>query len=112
MIGQLAASQTSLWPPNHKLVAVTLAATVTDEVDPSPLTRIISVTSNEPVLSGESGDTSPDWVVTGDLSVQLRAERADSGSGRVYTLTVESRDASDNASVQTVLVTVPYQLGD
>ena len=112
MIGQLTASKTSLWPPNHKLVAVTLAATVTDEVDPSPLTRIISVTSNEPVLSGESGDTSPDWVVTGDLSVQLRAERADSGSGRVYTLTVESRDASDNASVQTVLVTVPYQLGD
>lgn len=110
-IEQLTASETSLWPPNHKLVAVTLAATVTDAVDPSPVTRIISVTSNEPVEGEGSGSTSPDWVITGDLSVQLRAERAGGGSGRVYTITVESRDASGNASVQTVLVTVPHDNG-
>ena len=98
----LTASPNMLWPPNHKLVPVTLTASVTDDGDPAPRTRIVGVASNEP------SDGEPDWVVTGDLTLKLRAERDGDGPGRVYTITVESRDYSGNSSVATVTVTVPH----
>ncbi|MBE2213489.1 MAG: HYR domain-containing protein [Opitutaceae bacterium] len=97
----LAASPAVLWPPNQKMVTVNLTANVSDVADPSPVTRIISVTSNEAI------DDS-DWEITGPLTLKLRAERSGSGSGRIYTITVESRDQSGNASTETVLVTVPH----
>jgi X-Pro dipeptidyl-peptidase len=93
----------TLWPPNHKMVAVAVKATVTDAVDPATVTRIIGVTSNEPAAPGES-----DWEMTGAMTLKLRAERAGSGSGRVYTITIESRDASGNSSTVSVNVLVPH----
>jgi hypothetical protein len=66
-----------LWPPNHKLVPISLAGAAG-----STLT-IISVTQDEPVDGTGEGDTSPDAVVQGN-SLLLRAERASSGNGRVY----------------------------
>ena len=42
-------SRTTLWPPNHKMVPITVATKVSDAMDPSPITRIVSVASNEPV---------------------------------------------------------------
>jgi hypothetical protein len=101
----LIASPDVLWPPNHQMVPVTLTADVADVGDPAPRTRIISVASNEP------GHGEPQWEITGDLTLNLRAERAGRGSGRVYTITVESRDFSGNASVETVAVTVPHDMG-
>jgi X-Pro dipeptidyl-peptidase len=98
-----AASPGTLWPPNHKMVAVTVTATVTDAVDPAPVARIIGVASNEPAAPGES-----DWEITGPLTLNLRAERAGTGTGRVYTVTIESRDASGNISTAGVNVVVPH----
>lgn len=77
-------------------------ATATDMCDTSPTCKIVSVTSNEPVLGSGSGQTSPDWVLTdpgpkvspASLGVQLRAERAGGGNGRVYTVNVSCSDAS------------------
>src|SRR2546430_17181280 len=43
-----------------------------DAVDPHPHARILSVTSDQPVNDGGDGDTSPDWLITGELTVQLR----------------------------------------
>jgi fibronectin type 3 domain-containing protein len=106
-IQQLTASPNRLWPANHHMVNVTLAATVTDAVDPAPRTRVIAVESNEPVLGIDDGATTPDWEITGDLTVRLRAERSGVGTGRVYTIIVESRDSAGNASTATVTVTVP-----
>jgi len=103
----LTASPSTLGPPNHKMVTVSVTAVVTDIVDPAPVTRIISVESNEPVNGPDDGNTAPDWVITGNLTLNLRVERSGSGSGRVYTITVESRDISGNASTQTVTVSVP-----
>jgi hypothetical protein len=37
-------------------------------------------------------------------------QRAGNGPGRVYTITVESRDYSGNSSVVTVTVTVPHDM--
>jgi len=69
-------------------------------------TQIVSVESNEPQ------DGPPDWQMTGDLTLLLRAERNGSGSGRTYTLTVEVTDSSGNASRQTVDVVVPHSMTD
>jgi X-Pro dipeptidyl-peptidase len=103
IIESAAASPGSLWPPNHKMVAVTVTAVVTDAVDPAVTTRIIGVTSNEALEGGV-----PDWEITGAMTVQLRATRAGNGTGRVYTITVESRDASGNVSTNPVTVVVPH----
>jgi hypothetical protein len=40
--------------------------------------------------------------------LKVRAERSGSGDGRVYTITVESRDEFGNASTKTVTVTVSH----
>ena len=119
VITSLVANPSTLWPPNHKLVPVTITATATDICDTSPKCRIVSVTSNEPVLGPGSGQTDPDWVITepgpsvspATLGVQLRPERAGGGTGRVYTVTVSCSDASGNTTAGQTTVTVAHDQG-
>jgi hypothetical protein len=103
----LSASPNVLWPPNHKMVPVTIAASVTDAVTPAPLVRIVAVSSNEPADGTGDGHTSSDGEVTGALTLLLRAERSGNGSGRIYTITVETVDAAGNAARRLVTVSVP-----
>jgi hypothetical protein len=100
VIQSVTPSPHSLWPPNHKMEAVTIAVVVTDAVDPAPATRIVSVTSNE--------GSPVDWQIIGPLELNLRATREGSGTGRIYTITLESRDASGNISSSTATVVVPH----
>jgi hypothetical protein len=104
----LTASPGSIWPPNHTMVPVALSAIVTDAVDASPVTRIVAVASNEPEDGSGDGNTGPDWEVTGPLALRVRAERSGHGAGRVYTITLESRDRFGNVSTGAVAVTVPH----
>jgi rhamnogalacturonan endolyase len=103
----LDASVTTLGPPNHKMVPVSIEAELVDLLDAAPTARIVSVTSNEPVDGDADGHTTPDWEITGALTVNLRAERSGKGSGRVYTITVEGRDAAGNVVTGNVEVSVP-----
>jgi hypothetical protein len=96
-----------LWPPNHKMVPVVVTVEASDETEP-PTCGITEITSNEPVNGSGDGNTAPDWLVTGPLTAQLRAERAGGGGGRIYTLTVECVDLADNAITTQVAVTVPH----
>ena len=105
----LTASATTLWPPNHRMVPVSLDAALVDLLDPAPTARIVGVSSNEPVDGADDGNTSPDWEITGPLSVNLRAERSGTGTGRIYTIQVEGRDAAGNTTLQTVSVSVPVE---
>jgi hypothetical protein len=73
--------------------------------------RIVSVTSNEPVDGLGDGDTSPDWEITGDLTVDLRAERSGAGTGRIYTIRVQCTDEAGNSSFGDVTVVVPRDKG-
>ena len=107
-INTLSASPDFLWAPNHKMVVVNLAAGITDNCDSAPTSRIISVTSNEPASGMGSGDAAPDWEITGNLTLNLRSERMGTGIDRLYTVTVEAKDASGNTSTRTVIVTVPH----
>jgi hypothetical protein len=99
----------SLWPPNHQMVPVTITIIATDNDDPAPSCAIASVASNEPVSGLGDGDTAPDWqFAANSRTVNLRAERAGKGTGRIYTITVACSDKSGNSSTKTATVVVPH----
>ena len=100
---RISASPGVLSPPNHEMVAVTVTVEATDDTDPNPVSHIVSVTSNQDIDGTGDGDQSPDWEITGPLTLNLRAERA-SGEDRVYTITVVTTDAAGNSTPSTVTV--------
>ena len=99
---------TELWPVNHKMIPVVISSVVADLCDPAPMTRIVSVSCNQPVNGKGDGNTSFDWKITGDLTLDLRAERAGNMGDRIYTIIVESKDLSGNAATREVIVRVPH----
>jgi hypothetical protein len=99
----LRASPDVLWPPNHRLIPVTLTVNAVDSSDPSPTSTITQVTCNE-----SPAPSAPDWEITGPLSLNLRADRAGNGKGRVYTIVIQCQDANGNASSASVEVRVPH----
>ena len=99
-------SVTSLSPPNHQMVPITIAVTATDNLA-TPACSITGVTSNEPQNGLGDGDTPNDWLITGPLTLQLRAERSGNGNGRVYTIAVRCTDAAGNAAASSTTVVVP-----
>lgn len=102
-------STSSLWPPNHRMVSVSLEAELVDLIDAAPTAQVVEVSSNEPIDGEDDGSTSPDWVITGPLTVDLRAERSGIGTGRVYTIEVEGTDAAGNTIRRSVTVHVPLK---
>ena len=110
VISSLTPSSATLWSPNHKMVPITLSASTADAVGVTSL-KIVSVTSNEPDNGLGDGDTAGDTQITGDLTVNLRAERGGKGNGRIYTITVEAADAAGNTSTLTCTVSVPKSQG-
>ena len=110
VIASVSADPNVLWPPNHKMRAVTVSVDASD-VCSGVSCKIISVSSDEDENGKGDGNTSPDYEITGDLTVDLRAERSGLGDGRVYTITVECTDGSGNSSESTVTVGVPHDQG-
>lgn len=101
----VAATPDTLWPPNHKMVDIVVTAQALDVVDASPTVQIASVTSNQPVNGTGDGDASPDWIITGAMTLQLRSERS-GDADRVYTIYVTATDESGNTATRTVQVKV------
>jgi parallel beta helix pectate lyase-like protein/Big-like domain-containing protein len=99
-IQSVTATPSVLSSPNHQFVPITIAAAASDSCGGPVQCRIVSVSSNEPI-SGQ------DWIITGDLTLQLRAERSNKGTGRVYTITIACTDAAANSSTRAVTVKVP-----
>jgi uncharacterized repeat protein (TIGR01451 family) len=108
----------SLWPPNHKYHTVTVAQMVQSVRDNCPISIddvvIEMVTSDEPDDAIGDGNTINDIVIGDDCrSVQLRAERAGPGDGRVYTVTLRVRDSAGAVTRAYFEVSVPHsQDGD
>ncbi|MDP2957750.1 MAG: PKD domain-containing protein, partial [Longimicrobiales bacterium] len=101
---------TVLLTPNHKMVLVANHISASDVCCMASL--LVEVASNEPVNGGGDGDTEPDWTVVdngdGTVDVWVRAERAGSGGGRVYTITATATDCAGNSSRVVGIVTVPH----
>lgn len=105
-IESVTATPAVLWPPNHKMIPVTINVEASDDLGPVS-TQIIDVKSNESSSPGKKG---PDWVITGPLTLDLRAERLGQGKGRIYTITVESEDDGGNLTTAEVTVVVPHDM--
>lgn len=110
VVESVKASPNALWPPNHQMVPVRVEVKATDACG-EVTSKIVSVTSSEPVKGKGDGHTSPDWNITGDLSVDLRSERSGPGKGRVYTIKVEISDDAGNKVTRNVTVLVPHDSG-
>ncbi len=104
-VTSISATPNTLWPPDHKLIDVTISATLVDAVDPSPTWSILSVSSNQPTQGTGDGDQPVDWFITGNNTLKLRAERS-SGQDRIYTITIQTLDSSGNVGTATVQVYV------
>src|SRR5439155_16532562 len=94
------------WPPNHKMVDITVDYRVLDNCGPVRLA--LNVASNEAIDGTGDGHTAPDWQVADEHHVQLRAERAGNGSGRVYTIGITAVDSANQSATQSVTVRVPH----
>jgi hypothetical protein len=100
------ASPSTLWPPNRRLVPVTIQGNVTDTCDPAPVWQIVGVTVSDSAVAPLTS-RAPDYQITGPHTVTLRAERISPYRPRVYYVTVQAWDANGNTARQTVPVTVP-----
>ena len=108
IISSVSVTPCTLWPPNHKMVPVTVSVAPSDNCSRSPICKIISVASNEPVNGTGDGDRAPDLEITGNLTAKLRAERAGNGTGRVYTLAGQCVDTVGNSASWNTTVHVPH----
>jgi len=101
----------SLWPPNGKLVDVTLTVAVVDELSGPAGFELVSVVSDEsdegPGRDDPAGDIQGFTIGTADTTGQLRAERSPAGDGRVYTLMYSGRDQAGNGATCTATISVP-----
>lgn len=111
VIDSVRAEPNVLWPPNHRLVPIRLTARVSDSCSDTAW-KVVEVSSSEVDNGRGDGNTSGDWLITGDHTVKLRAERSGNGSGRLYSITIQAYDSAGNASaIRTVNVLVPKSKG-
>jgi hypothetical protein len=97
------AAPSTLWPPNGKLVRVTLAGATDPDGDPA-VVMVKSVTQDEPVRRAL-----PDAVIPNEPgAVLLRAKRRGSGDGRVYRIAFEATDGVGGSCEGTTTVAVPH----
>ena len=104
-------SPSLLWPPNHVLADVHVTVEVS-ECDPRAVVTLLSIASNEPDDGLDNEDIPNDIqgasLGTFDQDIQLRAERGDLGSGRVYTVWYEATDASGHVTRSFGTVSAPH----
>ncbi len=106
-IESLSATPNVLWPPDNRMVCVNLKVNAVDNYDPSPISRITQVTSNQP-----RNRFFQDWKITGPLSVNLRAEVFESAKPPIYTITIETTDESGNVhQLQLMSLSIPLSEG-
>jgi len=106
VVTSVTASPEMLRPADGRMVPVTLTIVATDNCDPNPVARIVSVTSSQPT-KGINDNTASDWTITGKLTLSLRAENSARNAARVYSILVAISDDSGNTAYRTVSIRVP-----
>ena len=99
-----APSQATLWPPNGKMVPVSVALSAPDTCN---------VSCNISGITGTDGAGAGDWQITGALTANLRSDRSGKAKdGRTYTVQLACTDPSNGLSAaKTVAITVPHDQG-
>lgn len=106
-----APSEAVLWPPNHKMVPITVKG-VTDPDGDQLTTTVTAIRQDEVVDGPGDGDTGPDGAGVGTGTARVRAERAGTpqapGDGRVYHISFSVTDGQGGTCTGTVRVSVPH----
>ncbi len=100
------ANPSVLWPPNNKLVSVTVSVSLSDSLSGAAGFTLVSATSNEP--DSGLGDVQGFAPGTASTSGQFRAQRLGSENGRVYRLKYSGADRAGNSATCTTTVSVPH----
>jgi hypothetical protein len=106
-----------LFPANHvyhTFNVTDFVTAVSDNCDALSVSDVVidKVTSDEAENADGDGDTFNDIVIASDCkSVQVRAERANNGDGRVYTITFKVTDSAGNVGTKTSTIHSPKNLG-
>lgn len=103
-------SVASLWPPNHKLAAVTVTGVTDPEGQPITV-RIDGVSQDELTDDLGDGQTCPDAFGVGTSTALLRSERSGLGDGRVYHLSFTATDPDGLSCSGVVTTCVPHDQG-
>lgn len=98
----------TLWPPNHKMIAIKTTINVADNCDSDPTVNLESIISNEGDDIAGDGHTTGDINVMNDGTIYLRAERSGKGNGRIYTITYSATDGCGNSSSDSATVNVSH----
>ncbi len=99
------ANPPNLWPPNGRMVKVTIQAGFSTYCNPATW-KIVSVTSAGATIRDNNRRTL--WEITGDDTVSLRADSGGAGGGRVYYITIQATDTLGTVSAPKV---VPVRVG-
>ena len=106
-VTSISADPVVLWPPNHKMRDVTIDYTATDNCE---VTSTLSVSSSDPIKGGSDGDQSPDWEIIDEHHVRLRAEKANNGQARYYTIKITITDGCNAPFDTSVTVVVAHNI--
>lgn len=90
------ATPSHIWPPNNKMVPVSVHVAAIDDVDDAPSCSV----------TGISGAPSSDYEITGRYTANVRATKNDDGSTRVYAVKVACTDAAGNRSTSVARVAI------
>lgn len=96
----------TLWPPNGKMVPITLSIVVADALDPRPRVALVSITCDDACDANQ--DIAGASFGADDRQFELRAKRRGSRSGRTYTITYSATDAAGNTGTGVTIVVVPH----
>lgn len=106
------ATKTQLWPPNGKMVPVTISGTITDTGSGVDLGSgsYSTVDSYGKVQPGGVFTINPGGTYSFTISLEA-SRRGGDETGRTYTVTISARDIAGNVGTATVVVTVPHDQG-
>lgn len=104
------ASVSTLWPPEHQIVPVSILGVTDPDGDPVAIT-ITGIYQDEPVNGLGDGDTAPDGWGVGSVQAQIRAERSGTGNGRVYAIGYTASDGIGGVCTGVVNVSVNKSQG-
>ena len=102
-------SISSIWPPNHDMINVTIQGVTDPDGDPVTI-NIDEIKQDESTDGSNDGHTCPDADGIGTSTAQVRAERSASllsGNGRVYTIYFTASDGRGGSCQGSVTVCVP-----
>jgi len=99
------ASPGVLWPPNNRMVPISVDLSVTDVLSGGVTYVMTEASSNEP---GAAIDIAGFTVSGQAVKGAVRAQRNGNGTGRVYTLSYQGMDLAGNTASCTTTVTVPH----